>query len=184
MGMRIERLERKHRALCKDFQNAESSLVQYLRQFARQHDERHLLSSTFVAIDAQGGKERVAGYFSLTTVSVERSMLEQIENLEKLPNFPIPGVLLARLAVDERIQGQGVGKYLFREALGRTLNLCNEGTVRFRLFVTDAISEEAVSFYEHYGLVRLSDELPARMILDLKPLVDGRSGVSTPAETP
>jgi len=171
--LRIKRLERKHRSLLKDFRNQTPSLVEYLQRFALRHVDKDLLSRTYLAIDSQGSAERVAGYFSLATVSVQRSSVENIPALSRLPRFPIPGVLLARLAVDERIQGQGLGRYLFEEALGLALDLATAGPVAFRLSVTDAIDEGAVRFYERLGLSRLSDALPARMVLDIKPLLGG-----------
>ncbi|RME61576.1 MAG: N-acetyltransferase [Caldilineae bacterium] len=169
---RIEALERRHRSLLRAFRNQEPSLVEYLRRFALRHAERDLLSRTYLAIDEEKGAECIAGYFSLATVSVERASVAEIPALSKLPRFPIPGVLLARLAVDERVQGQGLGRYLFEEALGLALELAASGPVAFRLFVTDAINEDAVRFYERFGLARLSDALPARMVLDIKPLLE------------
>ena len=168
---RIEVLERKHRSLLRDFRNQAPSLVQYLQRFALRHMEKDLLARTYLAVAAQGGTDRLAGYFSLSTVSVDRSSVEDLPGLSKLPRFPIPGVLLARLAVDERAQGQGLGRHLFEEALGLTLELATSGPVAFRLFVTDAIDDDAVRFYERFGLARLSDALPSRMVLDIKPLV-------------
>lgn len=168
---RIEPLERKHGPLQKGFRNQAPALVEYLRRYALRHLERDLLARTYLAIDAEEGSERVAGYFSLATVSVERSSIGDIPGLSTLPRFPIPGVLLARLAVDERVQGQGLGRYLFEEALGLTLQLATSGPVAFRLFVTDAIDDRAVRFYRRFGLHRLSDAYPARMVLDIKPLV-------------
>jgi GNAT superfamily N-acetyltransferase len=73
--------------------------------------------------------------------------------------------------VDERVQGQGLGRYLFEEALGLTLQLARNGPVALRLFVTDAIDEAAAQFYERFGFARLTEEFPCRMVLDLKPLV-------------
>lgn len=172
--MRIEALERKHRSLLKGFRNQVPSLEEYLRRFALRHVEKDLLSRTYLAIDSQGGYERIAGYFSLATVSVERASVEDIPALSNLPRFPIPGVLLARLAVDERVQGQGLGRYLFEEALGLALELATSGPVAFRLFVTDAVDENAARFYERFGLARLSDVFPARMVLDIKPLLESR----------
>ncbi len=169
--LRIKTLERRHRSLLKDFSNQTPSLVQYLQRFALRHIEKDLLARTYLAVDAQGGRDRIVGYFSLATVSVERTSVEDLPTLSRLPRFPIPGVLLARLAVDERAQGQGLGRYLFEEALGLVLGLATSGPVVFRLFVTDAIDENAVRFYEHFGLARLSDVLPARMVLDIKPLL-------------
>ncbi|WP_437624684.1 GNAT family N-acetyltransferase [Sorangium sp. So ce1151] len=95
--------------------------------------------------------------------------------LDRLPRFPVPGVLLARLAVDARVQGQGLGRYLFEEALGLTLQLAHTGPVAFRLFVTDAIDANAARFYERFGLARLGDEYPCRMVLDLRSLLTIRS---------
>ena len=172
--LRIETLARRHRALLRDFRNQAPALVTYLRRFALRHLERDLLARTYLAIDAKGGADRIAGYFSLATASVVRSSVASLPALSKLPRFPIPGVLLARLAVDTRVQHQGLGRYLFEDALGRTLALAQEGPVAFRLFVTDAISEDAVRFYERFGLQRLSGVLPARMVLDLRPLLPER----------
>lgn len=171
MAVRVQVLGRGHRALLKDFRNQHASLVEYLQRFALRHAEKDLLARTYVAIDDAGGADRAAGYFSLATVSVERASVAVVPALDRLPRFPIPGVLLARLAVDERVQGQGLGRYLFDEALGRALTLARSGPVAFRLLVTDAIDAGAARFYERFGLVRLGDEYPSRMVLDLLPLV-------------
>ena len=169
--LRIEVLSRQHRVLLKGFRSQEQSLVDYLKRFALRHADKDLLSRTYLAIHADGESERGAGYFSLSTVSIERGAVDPISSLAGLPRFPIPGVLLARLAVDERLQGQGLGRYLLEEALRITLHLTVSGPVAFRLLVTDGISEDAVAFYQHFGLSRLSGTLPSRMVLDLKPLV-------------
>lgn len=170
-SLRIEVLEPEHRTLLRSFSNQEPSLEQYLKRFALRHDRRDFLARTYLAIDVRSGSGRIAGYFSLSTVSVERSSVDDLPALSALPRFPIPGVLLARLAVDRRVQGQGLGRYLFEEALEMTLHVAATGPLTFRLFVTDAVSEDAVRFYEHLGLSRLSTTLPARMVIDLRPLV-------------
>jgi GNAT superfamily N-acetyltransferase len=171
MAVRIEALGPGHRALLADFENQHGSLVEYLRRYALRHGKKDLLARTFVAIDDAPAGPRLAGYFSLSTVSVERASIDRDPNLSLLPRFPIPGVLLARLAVDARVQGQGLGRYLFEEALGLTLELARTGPVAFRLFVTDAIDESAARFYERRGFGRLSDTFPCRMVLDLAPFV-------------
>ena len=170
MALRVEALGRSHRALLADFQNQHASLAEYLRRFALRHAERDLLARTYLALSGVGGATHVAGYFSLSTVSVERASVAQLAALDRLPRFPIPGVLLARLAVDSRLQGQGLGRFLFEEALGLTLQLAHAGPVAFRVLVTDAIDAEAVRFYQHFGLARLGDTHPCRMVLDLLPL--------------
>lgn len=170
MVLRIEALERHHKPLLSQFENQHPSLTDYVRRYALRHQEKDLLARTFLAIQEADSGNRVAGYFTLTTTSIVRSSVSSIESLQRLPQFPIPGVLLARLAVDHRAQGQGVGRYLLREALGLTIDLMSIGTVAFRLFVTDAIDEAAARFYEHHGFSRLGADAPCRLVLDLKPL--------------
>jgi GNAT superfamily N-acetyltransferase len=172
MPVRIEALGPGHRPLLTGFQNQHPSLVEYLKRYALRHATKDLLARTFVAIDDTPTGIRLAGYFSLATVSVDRAAAEKHPNLTRLPRFPIPGVLLARLAVDTRVQGQGLGRYLFEEALGLTLQLAKAGPVAFRLLVTDAIDATAARFYERHGLVRLGDEYPCRMVLDLRPILE------------
>ncbi|MTW20864.1 GNAT family N-acetyltransferase [Allochromatium palmeri] len=179
MPLRIEPLDRSHRPLLADFQNPCPGLVDYLRRYALRHAEKDLLARTYVAIDSGTGMPRLAGYFSLTTVSVERGSLAPLPDLNRLPRFPIPGILLARLAVDTRIRGQGLGRYLFEEALGLTLQLAQNGPVAFRLFVTDALDAEAQSFYAHFGCAPLSEGFPCRMVLDLRPLLWGQTEPDT-----
>jgi GNAT superfamily N-acetyltransferase len=170
MLLRIEVLGREHRALLGDFRNQHRSLAEYPRRFALRHVEKDLLARTFLAIDGAAGADRLAGYFTLATANVERNAVDSMESLDRLPGFPIPAVLLARLAVDERVQGQGLGRYLLEEALGLTLQLARCGPAAVRLFVTDAIDEAAARFYERFGFTRLAEEFPCRMVLDLKPL--------------
>ncbi|EXJ16441.1 GNAT family N-acetyltransferase [Imhoffiella purpurea] len=171
MSLKIAPLDRSHRPLLADFRNTHPALADYLQRYALRHAEKDLLARTYVAIDSGSGAPRLAGYFSLATVSVERDSLAPLPALERLPRFPIPGILLARLAVDTRIRGQGLGRYLFEEALGLTLQLARSGPVAFRLFVTDAVDAEAASFYTHFGCVPLGDGFPRRMVLDLRPLL-------------
>ena len=172
MPVRIEALGPGHSRLLAGFQNQHAALGESLTRYALRHAKKDLLARTFLAIDDTAAGPVVAGYFSLAAVSVAGEAAGRHPNLAKLPRFPMPGVLLARLAVDSRVQGQGLGGYLFEEALGLTLQLAKTGPIAFRLFVTDAIDARAAQFYERRGLVRLGDAYPCRMVLDLRPILD------------
>jgi GNAT superfamily N-acetyltransferase len=172
VSLRVEVLARAHRPLVARFENQHASLVEYLQRYALRHAERDLLSKTYVAIDTNLGRPAIVGYFSLTTTSVQRSSVDSIAALARLPRFPIPGVLLARLAVDARIQRQGHGQYLFEQALGRTLHM--QHVVAFRMLVAHAIDEAAAGFYRRRGFVETSEALPRQMVLDLAPLAGPR----------
>ena len=62
---------------------------------------------------------------------------------------PIPIVLLGRLAVDQRYQGKGIGRALFRDAGLRLLSAA-EG-IGIRGVLVHAISEDAKAFYVALG---------------------------------
>lgn len=171
MSVRLELLAREHRTLVAGFENDEPELVTYLRRWALRHQERDGLGRTWVAVDQVDEERHLAGFFTLAAASLERQLVT-VGALDRLPRFPIPAVLLARLAVDRRVQGQGLGTWLFDEALRKTLMLASDGPIGVRVLVTDAKSERAAVFYERKGLVRLAEgQWPCRMVLDLKPLL-------------
>jgi ribosomal protein S18 acetylase RimI-like enzyme len=164
-------------ALLGGFRNQEESLTRYLKRYARQNARKYRINQTFLAVDRSGAEPRLAGYFTLAFCSgTAAPAKDSLPGHRRLPGYPIAGILLAQLAVDERVQGQGLGTYLVDEALRKTLGIVEKGGVPVRLFVTDAINDAAVAFYEKYGLTRISDAMPARMICDLKPYIDDLSG--------
>jgi GNAT superfamily N-acetyltransferase len=63
-------------------------------------------------------------------------------------------VLLARLALDRSLHGQGLGGALLAEALARVVAVAE--TVAARFVVVDAIDKHAAGFYEHYGFKRIT----------------------------
>jgi ribosomal protein S18 acetylase RimI-like enzyme len=66
-------------------------------------------------------------------------------------------VLLARLALDRTLHGQGLGGALLAEALDRVVVATR--TVAARFVVVDALDEGATGFYEHYGFRRIPETL-------------------------
>jgi predicted N-acetyltransferase YhbS len=104
----------------------------------------------------------VVGYFALA--SSRLNITELPAPLRgNLPNHPIPVVLLARLGVDLKYQGKGLGKALVADAVSRVL-ASNESVASFAL-VTNA-KPESRSFYSKIGFVE-SPEDSTLMILSL-----------------
>jgi len=62
---------------------------------------------------------------------------------------PIPVAILARLAVDRRWKGHGIGRALVRDAGVRVANAAD--VIGIRGIVVHAISEQAKSFYIALG---------------------------------
>jgi GNAT superfamily N-acetyltransferase len=61
-------------------------------------------------------------------------------------------MLLARLAVDRRWHGQGVGKALLKDAMRRTIQAADIAGIR--AFAVHAKDDEARRFYEKFDFIR------------------------------
>ena len=88
---------------------------------------------------------RVVGYYSLVVGAVEHARAP-VRVGKGLPRHPIPVMLLARLAVDAREQGRGLGRALLRDALSRTDRAADIAGIR-ALFV-HAKDGEARAWYD------------------------------------
>jgi len=77
-----------------------------------------------------------------------------------MPRHPIPTILIARLAVDQRHQGQRLGSRLLAEAL--RLAVAASDTAAARLVVVDAIDEQAAGFYRRWGFIDVPEN-PTRL---------------------
>jgi predicted N-acetyltransferase YhbS len=62
---------------------------------------------------------------------------------------PVPVMLLARLAVDGRWQGRGLGAALLKDAALPTLQAAETGSIRALL--VHALSADAARFYRSFG---------------------------------
>lgn len=94
--------------------------------------------------------DRVAGYFSLTVGQIDT--LDAPERIRKgMGQYPIPVVILARLAVSLQDQGRGIGVGLLQDAIRRTLLIAEQAGIRAML--THPIDEEAARFYTRFGFI-------------------------------
>lgn len=93
------------------------------------------------------GDLRVIGYFSLAAHVVARA--ELAGKLSRGAPDRIPAILLARLALDKRLHGSGLGGELLWDALSRSVAASQLAGAR--LVVVDAIDAQAAAFYAHHG---------------------------------
>ncbi len=104
-------------------------------------------AKTFVVAEEDG---RVAGYFSLTVGQVDT--LEAPERIRKgMGQYPLPVVILARLAVSVADQGRGIGFGLLQDAIRRTMLIAEQAGIRAML--THPIDEDAAKFYTRFGFI-------------------------------
>jgi ribosomal protein S18 acetylase RimI-like enzyme len=138
-------------------------LDDFLRRFARQNDEKGL-SRTYVA--TRTGELEVLGYVTLRVGEVACTDLPP-DARKGLPRYPVPVLHLARLAVDRRARGIGLGEALLMHALKKALDAAED----VGLWGVEVIAEDeaARGFYMRYGFEPLVDDqrhlyLPVRTL--------------------
>jgi len=143
------------------FDCGEESLNEFLRRYARKSHELGG-AKTFLAIDA-ADKKTILGFYSLSPASVEYSLTPDTIR-RGLARHDVPGFRLARLAVDRRVQGRGIGGQLLLAAGRRCLLASAE--VGGVVLVIDAKNERVAGWYAGYGALPLPDA-PLTLLLPL-----------------
>jgi GNAT superfamily N-acetyltransferase len=128
-----------------DFDCGREKLNRYLLRYAWSNQQAGA-AQTYIGLAG----DTVVGYHTLAVGQVSREQAP--ERLTKgLARHPVPIMLLARMAVDRRWQGQGVGKALLRDAMLRTLQAAEIAGIR--AFAVHAKDETAKSFYERFDFI-------------------------------
>lgn len=141
LEVRVRRLEPRDDRI--GFRSGNIDLDRFFQRCAGQNQFRHHIGTTYVTVQDDG----IVGF---VTVSSGEMVAERLaKNLrQRLPSYPLPILRLARLAVDERFQGYGIGKLLLRVVLELALDMRNRvGCVGV---VVDA-KQDAISFYSSLG---------------------------------
>lgn len=128
------------------------ALDRYIREHASQ-DVKRDVARVFVAL--QAGAPTVCGYYSLSAASFQRDNLPA-DRAKRLPRYPVPAVLLGRLAVDHGMKGKGLGAFLLMDALNRVL-LATQ-TLAVHAVIVDAKDDTAAAFYRKYGFIPFTGE--------------------------
>ncbi len=140
---RIEKLHRRHAV--GSFDCSREALHRFLMRYAITNQEAGA-SQTYVAV---AGTE-VVGYYTLVVGSVEYEGAP--ERLKKgLARYPVPIMLLARLAVAAKWKGRSLGSGLLKDAMLRTLQAADIAGIR--AFALHAKDNDARTFYERFDFV-------------------------------
>jgi GNAT superfamily N-acetyltransferase len=143
------------------FDCGEEPLNEFLRRYARRSHELGG-AKTFLAID-DADNRTVFGFYSLSPASLEYARTPEIVR-RGLGRHEVPGFRLARLAVDLKVQGRGLGGQLLLAAGRRCLLASAE--VGGVVLVIDAKNERLAEWYASYGAVPLADA-PLSLLLPL-----------------
>jgi GNAT superfamily N-acetyltransferase len=115
--------------------------------------------------------DTVVGYHTLVVGEVLHEQAP--DRLKKgLARYPIPLMVIARLAVHREWQGRGIGAGLLRDAMDRTVHAAEIAGIR--ALAVHAKNEAAASFYARFGFLP-SPVDPRHMYLLLKDIVRMRS---------
>lgn len=148
----------------KSFSCGQPDLDEWLRVYAGQR-ERSNNTRTFLAVVPDS--QQVVGYYTTTTYRLEPDR-EATRLGAGQHRYPIPAVLLARLAVDRHWQGAGIGRQLLVDALAKVAEASL--SVGFEVVVVDAIDDTAVTFYARYGFQQFGDH-PRKLFIPTKRLL-------------
>jgi predicted N-acetyltransferase YhbS len=129
------------------FACGEPDLDRFLKKYAALNQYRDHIGTTYVVVEG----DEVFAFVTVSPASLDRDAVPQAVAAEA-PGYPMPILRLARLAVDARVQGQGVGRNLMRF-------VCELATVMARDcgsagVVVDA-KPGAVDFYKKFGFAEL-----------------------------
>jgi len=144
------------------FDCGKEELNRYLHRFAYINQRAHTAQTYVVCRGVQ-----VVGYYSLAVGQAEhRDVPSRIS--QGIARHPVPLMILARLAVDKREQGKGLGAALLKDALLR----CRAASeiVGIRALFVHAKDEEAAAFYRYFDF-QPSPTDPHHLFLLMKDLM-------------
>jgi ribosomal protein S18 acetylase RimI-like enzyme len=132
----------------------------FLQKYALQNSKGGL-GRTYVAVKPTDNT-KIYGYYTISSSAVK---FESLPDTRYLPRYPIPAILIGKLATATETQNQGLGTALLFDALKRAVRVAEEiGTF---LVEIKALNEKAKSMYQKIGFEEMQDE-PMKLYLSLK----------------
>ncbi|MGP8320639.1 MAG: GNAT family N-acetyltransferase [Methanosarcinaceae archaeon] len=115
----------------------------FLKNDALENQEQ-MVSRTYVCCY----ENQFVGFYTLTTDIIEVKYVEKTHRWDDYKYKKYPAIKLARLAVDSRFEGNGVGRLLLSATVSIALNVSKQ--VGCRYMAVDA-KKDAIGFYENMG---------------------------------
>lgn len=134
-----------------EFHCGKTNLDDWIRRYAGQ-SERNDTTRTFLALNSSGA---LVGYYATRTYELNLNEAASAFGVGKR-RYPVPAMLLARLAVSDSLQGQGIGSILLIDAMARLADVSQ--SVGFEVVVVDAIDHDASAFYRRSGFTPFEDD--------------------------
>jgi GNAT superfamily N-acetyltransferase len=123
------------------FRSGDEALDLYFHRYAGQNQFRHHIGVTYVAFD----ELRLLGFLTVSPASLDAA---EATSRRRMPPYPVPVLRIARLAVDQRARGLGIGQALLRFGVELAETMRDEiGCVGVLVDAKDG----AVEFYRRLG---------------------------------
>lgn len=145
------------------FSCGQGDLDRFFEHYAGQNQFKLHLAVSYVAVF----DDRIVGFATLAASSIERESLPGGRKRKRLPSYPLPVLRLARLGVDTRAQGEGIGRALLRHVL--TVAVAQRDSIGCIGVVTDA-KAESIAFYEQLGFIAVEGVREGQMHGDPLPM--------------
>jgi hypothetical protein len=128
------------------------------------------LSSTWILpenlLQDEAKKAHIGAYYTLASTTVSR---EQIPTDKRLPAYPVPVVLLARLGVNNCFQKQGLGEKTLVSALRQCACLTDRGLPALGV-ILDVLDNDALGFYQRFDVFQSFTDEPMRLFVPMNVL--------------
>lgn len=165
----VESLDKNKHDL-KAFDSGKPDMDAFLSRFAFKHSKLGLSSTWVLAKEPNSKtneknrtKSEVIAYYTLAASTVLKS---GIPTDKSLPHYPIPVVLLARLAVDQKYQGKGLGAKILVTAIRHAVELTDRGLPAYGL-VLDVLDDDALKFYQCFDFFEPFTDNPMRLFVGM-----------------
>jgi GNAT superfamily N-acetyltransferase len=139
-----------------DFDCGNETLNNWLREHALRAQEAGTARSY---VWTQAEERAVRAYYSVAPTQIHRG---EVSGGQAGGYSVVPAYLLARLALDQSLQNQGLGKQLLVDALEKIVQAAQTGGGR--LIVVDAIDASAAAFYRHHDFQPVKGN-PQRLVM-------------------
>lgn len=136
------------------FDCGEAQLNTFLKQYALRHRKAGISKTMVLPAEATAKPFPICAFYTLSHTEIARASLPT-ESSKRLPQYPVPVMLLAQLAVARNCQGQHLGEVTLITALKEALAI-NRHLPSFAV-VVDSIAPEVQRFYEQYGFAPLGE---------------------------
>ncbi len=117
-------------------------------------------SQAYVLVDE---KETFIGFYTLDTFAITRELFDDSNKPIGTPPM-LPVIKLSMLGVSKSLQHHGLGKKLLSDAIHKVYDISKIAGCAGMYLLAE---EDAVSFYEKLGFIKLKENTPVPMFLDI-----------------